>query len=453
MEYLEIEPDPNNKEPCFVDNMLDEEEDTMAPLDLRQRRPAGFGFLTHLLLPATLGIGLFLGVLKWGSLLRDNFDIDVEGPQHQHQHQPLQVTQERQLLVHVGFDGSESLGARLAKVPFKDIDGTLKDPIEIFKDHGYGWSRLRVMVDPDGTHGLFQTMEYVKKMAEDIVHTNSMKLLLDFHYSHWWADPENQQIPLKWRNNTDDEHDYSSTSTTRTRASLLELEECVYNHTRITMEALIDQGTIPDAVQIGNEVNAGMLWDTGKIVDGDMDNFVRLTNSAIRAIEDSFTDEEDARVPQIVMHIASGGWTQFTQDWFTNFTNAGGKFDIIGLSYYPFWHGSLQDLSDNMNNLKQIFPDKNVWVVETAYYWTETSNDYNNLPFEQSQDGQVAYLKALREVLLNHDRETAVFYWGSHWTQPEVWMNSDETWQETANRSLFDENAQALKAIDALVGL
>lgn len=92
--------------------------------------------------------------------------------------------------IHAGFDGSEALGAERSHVQFKDIDGTPKDPLEIFKDHGYTYSRLRVMVEPNGSYGLFQDIDYVKEMAREIVHTNSMKLLLDFHYSHWWADPK-----------------------------------------------------------------------------------------------------------------------------------------------------------------------------------------------------------------------------------------------------------------------
>eukprot|EP01083_Nonionella_stella_P026649 73413_1 len=215
------------------------------------------------------------------------------------------------------------------------------------------------------------------------------------------------------------------------------------------MEELISQNTIPDAVQIGNEVNAGILWEEGRIVDGDMRSFVKLTNSAIDAIKDSFSsnDVNNTEFPKIVMHLASGGWKDFTEQWCTNFTNAGGVFDVIGLSYYPFWHGSLQDLADNMKNIKTVFPEKDAWIVESAYYWTETSSDFENLPFDQTEDGQFDYLTALLDVLRDYGHNTAVFYWGSHWTQSHLWMNnaSNETWGETGNRSLFDVNAQALK--------
>jgi len=352
--------------------------------------------------------------------------------------------------IHAGFDGSEALGAERSHVQFKDIDGTPKDPLEIFKDHGYTYSRLRVMVEPNGSYGLFQDIDYVKEMAREIVHTNSMKLLLDFHYSHWWADPGNQWIPLGWRGVNDDSNGSNTSNIT-----LAVLKKNVYKHTRAVMEELISQNTIPDAVQIGNEVNAGILWEGGRIVDGDMQNFVQLTNSAIDAIKDSFSANEvdNTAFPKIVMHLASGGWKDFTEQWCTNFTKAGGIFDVIGLSYYPFWHGSLQDLADNMKNIKKVFPNKDVWVVESAYYWTETSSDFQNLPFDQTEDGQFDYLTALLDVLTDYGHDTAVFYWGSHWTRSHLWMNntSNETWEETSNRSLFDANAQALKGIDALI--
>lgn len=359
--------------------------------------------------------------------------------------------------IHAGFDGSEALGAKRSHVQFKDVDGTPKDPLKIFKDHGYTYSRLRVMVGPSGSYGLFQDMDYVKEMAREIVHTNSMKLLLDFHYSHWWADPENQWIPLDWRGGNDDsnESNTSSGSSNNKNVTLAVLKKKVYTHTRALMEELISQNTIPDAVQIGNEVNAGILWEEGRIVDGDMRNFVQLTNSATDAIKDSFSSNNVNKTgfPKIVMHLASGGWKDFTEQWCTNFTNAGGVFDVIGLSYYPFWHGSLRHLADNMKNIKTVFPEKDVWIVETAYYWTETSSDFENLRFDQTEDGQFDYLTALLDVLRDYSHNTAVFYWGSHWTQSHLWMNnaSNETWEETGNRSLFNTNAQALKGIEALI--
>lgn len=427
MEHLEIEPDPADEEHIIV------------PRDLRERRSCrnDLNRVLRTILPLAA-----LATLALFGISNLHLSSARNEPQQNIHHLPdSQQSTRSTVQIHAGFDGSEALGAKRSNVIFRDVDGTPKDPIRIFRDHGYSYSRLRVMVGPSGSYGLFQDVEYVKEMARDIVIQNSMKLLLDFHYSHWWADPENQWIPLDWRE-----------SQNGNKTSLSNLKEHVYNHTKMVMEELIAQDTIPDAVQVGNEVNEGMLWDEGKIINGDMRKFVELTNTAICAMKDAFsTKRVEAAFPKIVMHLAAGGWTDYSEEWFTNFTKAGGEFDIIGLSYYPFWHGSLQDLSDNMKNLKSVFPDKSVWIVESAYYWTETSDNLETLPFDQSEDGQFAYLEALMNVLRDYDHDTAIFYWGSHWTQEKLWMNSDVSWEETENRSLFNKNAQALKGIDALV--
>eukprot|EP01083_Nonionella_stella_P048502 129611_1 len=110
-----------------------------------------------------------------------------------------------------------------------------------------------------------------------------MKLLLDFHYSHWWADPNNQ-----WD------------------ADLTSLKNRVYKHTRAVMEALIAQNTIPQAIQIGNEVNSGMLWDQGRIVDGDMSQFVDLTNSAVQPIHESIKLHEIDRNKEQIEKLGEG---------------------------------------------------------------------------------------------------------------------------------------------------
>jgi arabinogalactan endo-1,4-beta-galactosidase len=410
----------------------DEDADILPPRDLRERQaPIRLWTVVFFL---SLVMAIMLGL---GTTVCRRFGISIGNP-------PGRDFVEPHSWIQVGCDPSESLGARRAGVKYKDIDGTEKDPMKIFKDHGYRWARLRVMVNPDGTHGLFQDIDYVKEMAREIVTTNKMKLLLDFHYSHWWADRNNQRMPSSWISEYNDQN-----------LTLKTLKNYVYNHTRKVMEELRDQGTIPDAVQIGNEVNAGILWEPGRInPNGDMKHFVELTNTAVRAIRDALPSSPST-IPRMVMHISSGGSKRFSEDWFTNFTKAGGQYDIIGLSYYPMRHGTLADLQVNMDNLKMVFPDKTVWVVETAYYWTETKQEGEQLKFNQTQDGQMDFLRELRKVLEKHsnrERETAVFYWGSHWTQPELWMKSNETWQEAANRSLFDQNAQATKAIDALVG-
>lgn len=350
----------------------------------------------------------------------------------------------------VGSDFSEVLHALRNNVTYYDVDGTEKDPLDTFAAHGYTWARLRIMVDPPGNYGLNQDLPYVKEMARSIERLG-MKLLLDFHFSHWWADPGQQWVPNSWKAATGDPND----------VAVEVLEADIYDHVYEVMKELKGQGTVPHAVQIGNEINSGLLWETARVNISETksmkwNNLARCTNSALRAMSDILlTKNGVGNLPKIVVHLASGGESTFTQSWLEAFINAGGQFDIIGLSYYPMWHGSLDDLSANLKNLAGVFPSKNVWVVETAYYWTK-SYDEGILPFPQTPDGQVEYLHALRAVLDEYTssvgKETAVFYWGSHWAQPEKWMNTSETWEDAGKRALVDQNGRTLKGIDAVLG-
>ena len=170
-----------------------EEQQEMVPRDLRGRRACGTTTCNRIILPlaafSMMMAALLLGrVINVRELSCHRFRMcAANGTQHDNdQTQQTQSTKRGRKLVqiHAGFDGSEALVAKRSNVPFKDIDGTPKDPLTIFKDHGYTYSRLRVMVGPSGSYGLLQDVEYVKEMARKIVLKNKMKLLLDFHYSH-----------------------------------------------------------------------------------------------------------------------------------------------------------------------------------------------------------------------------------------------------------------------------
>ena len=251
--------------------------------------------------------------------------------------------------------------------------------------------------------------------------------------------------------------------------SLKELQGHIYNHTYEFMEALLAQGTFPDAVQVGNEIMRGMLWDQGRIPDHWKD-FVQITQSAVQAIQDvvssssppsstsslfkkllgATTTVTSVTMPKIVIHLDQGGDRKGCEQWFQSYLDLGGKIDIIGLSYYPMWHGNFTNLADNVNNLASKF-DLDVWIVETAYFWKGNPCDeydwkcHSLLPFDQSEDGQYEYLRAIRKLLETETpRAKALFYWGSHWAQAEKWFVGDETWEEAPRRSLFNDEARAL---------
>ena len=153
------------------------------------------------------------------------------------------------------------------------------------------------------------------------------KFLLDYHYSDTWADPAKQFIPKAWE-----------------KYSHEELVQAVFDYTRTTMQAFCDAGAAPDMVQPGNEVINGMLWPDGKLPEN-WDQFAELLQAGINGV---YAGCGNRPRPQIMIHIDQGGNKANTKYFFDRIMGYGIEFDIIGQSYYPWWHGSLLDLRENM---------------------------------------------------------------------------------------------------------
>ncbi|MEO8769057.1 MAG: beta-galactosidase GalA [Ferruginibacter sp.] len=255
------------------------------------------------------------------------------------------------------------LGADISFLPeleekgmkFTDNDGKQKDAIEILKDHGLNYVRLRIFNDPARDSGYspqkgFCDLEHTKQMAKR-VKVAGMKLLLDFHYSDYWADPGKQYMPAAWRGK-----------------SITALKQAVYDYTKMVVQALKDQGTTPDMVQIGNEINHGMMWPIGAI--NNLDSLAQLIYAGIqgvKAVSPSTT---------IMLHVALGGQNDESKFFFDNMIARGVPFDVIGLSYYPKWHNTLADLDYNLNDLSHRY-NKDVIVVE----YSQLKKEVNELGF------------------------------------------------------------------------
>jgi len=341
-----------------------------------------------------------------------------------------------------GVDISEAYYAATQGVAFKDTDGTAKEPLQIFADHGYTWARVRLMAGLDTSatynYGLVQDLDYAKAAALD-VKSKGLKLLLDLHYSDYWADPATQNIPAAWSS-----------------ATLDAMAAQVTSYTQTVMAALVAQGTPPDMVQIGNEVDVGMLWSLGKITASSAAGFaafVTLEKAAVAGLE---AGRGSAALPEILIHTArlSTKSSATVVKWYQNFAAAGGVFDAIGLSYYPMWHGSQTLLGDTIRALRSdaTLGAKPVWVAETAYYWTANAEGYSGsdlLPYDQTPAGQKAFLKATRATVTSAGG-AGVFTWGATWVQPAKWLTAEDTsgWQAPLRRALFDTKAVALIGID-----
>ena len=319
--------------------------------------------------------------------------------------------------------------------------GKRKDPLVILRRHGVNYVRLKIWKDPvnvDGYNDLSQTVEMAKRAKK-----KGLKLLLDFHYSNFWADPGRQDKPTAW-----------------VGLSPAALEQAVYDHTAETMQALKKAHALPEMVQIGNELNSGMLWPDGKTWGEGSGGFDRLA-PLLRAGINGVRDVAGPKV-KIMLHLADGGDNGLYRWWFGEITKRGvTDFDVIGLSFYPYWHGTLEQLAANMADISEHY-DKDVVVVETAYAFTlEDGDGYPNIFGAEQQAaggypatvaGQADFLRDLREVVQNvpGGRGLGVFYWEPTWIPAAGagWRSGEgNAWD---NQALFDFDGNALPSLSAL---
>jgi beta-galactosidase len=214
-------------------------------------------------------------------------------------------------------------------VSFKE-DSLKIDGIELLKEHGFNYIRLRIFVEPEnekayapekGYCNLGYTLAMAKRAKE-----GGMKLLLDFHYSDYWADPQQQFKPKRWEG-----LDFET------------LQDSVRQYTKNTLNIFKQEGVFPDMIQIGNEINHGLLWPEGHI--SELDQLAGLLKAGVAG-----TRMISPLVP-VMMHIALGGQNEEAVFWLDNMIARDVHFDIIGLSYYPRWHGTLKDLENNLQDL------------------------------------------------------------------------------------------------------
>lgn len=235
--------------------------------------------------------------------------------------------------------------------------GVQKDAIQILKDHGFNYVRLRLFHSPAQDSGYspgkgFCDLAHTLTMAKR-VKAAGMKLLLNFHYSDYWADPEKQYKPAAWKG-----------------LSFTVLKDSFYNYTKRVIKALKDQGTSPDMVQIGNEINHGIVWPEGHV--SNLDSLAQLISAGTKA-----TLETD---PSIIMmlHIALGGQRDESVFFIENMLARGVHFDVIGQSYYPKWHGTIEDLENNLATLANRYGD--IILVEYSQMKQKVHDIVLNLP-------------------------------------------------------------------------
>jgi arabinogalactan endo-1,4-beta-galactosidase len=295
---------------------------------------------------------------------------------------------------------------------FKDGTNAMAG-LQMFKNHGYNWIRLRIFVEPVGG-GLPNNLAYTLAEAKKL----GYKFLLDFHYASTWADPGKQPTPEAWK-----------------PLSHPVRVEKVFEYTRDTIAEFRDAGVLPDMVEVGNEITHGMLWPDGKLPDN-WDNFTDYLRAGIKGVD---AGRGTNPPPKILIHIDQGGSMAQTKYFFDKLNRYKIPFDVIGFSYYPWWHGSLMDLRDNLAFTANTY-HKDIIVVETAYNWRPARESADRVgPFPETPAGQRDFLDELTRVALNtpNGRCKGIFWW-----EPAVGNRGG-----LVSRSFFDENGNSLPVI------
>ena len=313
----------------------------------------------------------------------------------------------------VGGDISLLPSYEAVKTPYKDARGTTISDVLAYLHDTCHWNaaRVRLFVNPviinpdDGKHqGEVQDLPYVKALGKRIKEAG-MTFLLDFHYSDTWADPTKQTIPVAWTSIAQGEP----------------MANQVYEYTKQCLTELVAAGATPDFIQVGNEISYGMLWASkdSDMVSPNSDysqyeaNWQKLSsylNAGAKACREVCPEAK------IIIHIERTTSASQCVNFFNYIGKSNVDYDIIGLSYYPFWHGYFSKLSTTIDQLKNAFPTKPVQIVETAYYNayfpTDGSATYKTTDkWAASESGQNAYLQDLCEELKKHDNVTGLYYW------------------------------------------
>jgi arabinogalactan endo-1,4-beta-galactosidase len=317
-------------------------------------------------------------------------------------------------------------------VDYYDQQGAkIDDVLKYMKSEQVGWNAMRVRLfvnpqrkNPDGSTDaqVCQDLDYVVRLCQRIKE-EGFALMLDFHYSDTWADPSNQWTPADWQGLSDEQ-----------------LQTKLYDYTKDCLQQLVEADAAPDFIQTGNEISYGMLW--GKYNQktyycnwSDNKNWPRFIGLLQRAVK---ACREVCPEAKVILHTERAGQVNALLAICEKLNAV--DYDIIGLSYYPFWHGALATLGRTLSQLESQYPDKEVQIVETAYYyqWQPTSGitDFSKT-WEVSPEGQAAFARSLIAELKNHDNVNGLYWWfpeengngpGSkaltNWVNRGLWDNS-----------------------------
>ena len=301
-----------------------------------------------------------------------------------------------------GMDASSVLVEENSGVVYYNFEGEEQDVFQTLAEAGVNYIRLRVWNDPydengngygGGNNDLATAVELGKRATK-----YGMKVCIDFHYSDFWADPKRQHAPKAWEGMT-----------------LEEKNEALYEYTRDSLTTLFKEGVDVGMVQIGNEINYGMAGES------DFANVLELLKSGSKAVREISAKYE--RDIEVVVHYTRIVEPMKLYRLVGNLNEGGLDYDTIGLSYYPFWDGSMKNMKTVVKNIKEDY-GKNVVIAETSYCYTSQDGDGagNSLKgtddlvegYPASVQGQTSMIRDIIAAA-NEAGASGVFYWEGVW--------------------------------------
>jgi len=321
-------------------------------------------------------------------------------------------------------------------------DGRPGTPVTITREAGANYVRMRIWVSPPaGYSDLASDLALARQ-----VHAAGMKIYLDIMYSDFWADPQHQDIPAAWAGQ-----------------DLSQLTATVRSYSQQVIAAFAKQGTPVDLVSIGNEIRNGILWPVGEIncTDcGGWDNLAQLLKAGVAGAE---AGNPAGHKLLVMMHYDQGGDNALSSAFYSQLTSHGVPFDVIGLSYYPFFHGAISAMRANVDALATQFR-KPIVIAETQYPWTlangnsplgDSTGDFvwqtSQLSpgYPASPGGQLSFVTDELSILAQvpGGLGAGLFYWAPDWIPGVPWEPGANIGSPNVNLTLFNFEGAALPSI------
>ncbi|MBP5387949.1 MAG: glycosyl hydrolase 53 family protein [Prevotella sp.] len=330
---------------------------------------------------------------------------------------------------------------------YDNAGNAINDPLAFFGEQGLNAMRVRLFVNPENApsdhkgQGVVQDLAYVKRLGK-MIKDAGMALMLDFHYSDTWADPAKQWTPAAWAGLSDNE-----------------LYERIYGYTREVLQEMNAAGATPDFIQTGNEISYGMLWgrssDNASQLkkcytnnDSNWSRFCQLLKNAIKACR------EECPKAQVIIHTERVSQPNVLLAFYDKMKTYGVEYDIIGLSYYSYYHGNLDALNTALNQLESRFSDKKIMLVEVGYFhdWQTDDAKYDlSKTYPITGEGQKAFTEALIETVNKHANVNGLFWWFMEANEYGLDWNTKRVTDGWYNAGLFDnQTGRAEPALSVL---